>query len=348
LTVRFDQELELGGRRRLRTEAADAAVAVAHASVDDAERRLRLEVQRTYFEAVLARANRDAAQAALDEITQVIELSEARVRTGEAAGAELRRLQVERLRFVDDLFTDELAYRNTRSALLALMGVEDLSQAFDVAAPLAAPPDARNRFAIEASAQLTTRVPPGLHEQAANTRADLLAARRDVQRLNTETRLQQALRNPNPTVGGGYRRDMGTNAVVFGVTIPLQVFNRNQGGIARADAERRQAEARAEATELGVRLDVQRAANAVAINRARVDYIEQEYLANARESRDIVLASFRLGAADLIDFLDAQRAFRDVQRTYNRALFDERLSLFALEAAVGGPTAPAGAPRNQE
>ena len=81
------------------------------------------------------------------------------------------------------------------------------------------------------------------------------------------------------------------------------------------------------------------ALNAVATNRARVDYIEREYLSNAQESRDIVLASYRLGVANLIDFLDAQRAFRDTQRIYNRALFDQRVSLFELAAAVGRPEA---------
>jgi outer membrane protein TolC len=55
----------------------------------------------------------------------------------------------------------------------------------------------------------------------------------------------------------------------------------------------------------------------------------------ARESRDIVLAAYRLGTADLIDFLDAQRAFRDTARTYNRALYDQRVSLFQLSAATG-------------
>ena len=165
----------------------------------------------------------------------------------------------------------------------------------------------------------------------------MLAARREQAQAETSTRLQRALRTPNVTVGGGYQNNFGSDGVVFGVTLPLPFFNQNQGGIARADAERRAADARADATATAVRLDVQRALNAVDTNRARVEYIEREYLKNAQESRDIVLESYRLGVADLIDFLDAQRAFRDTQRTYNRALFDQRVSLFELAAAVGRP-----------
>jgi cobalt-zinc-cadmium efflux system outer membrane protein len=90
------------------------------------------------------------------------------------------------------------------------------------------------------------------------------------------------------------------------------------------------------ATATEVLLDVQQAANAVAVSRERVAYIEREYLSPSRESRDIVLASYRVGAADLIDFLDAQRAFRDTLRTYNRALYEQRLAIFQLAAATGG------------
>jgi outer membrane protein TolC len=73
----------------------------------------------------------------------------------------------------------------------------------------------------------------------------------------------------------------------------------------------------------------------VEINRARVAYIEKEHLQNARQSRDIVLASYSAGAIGLTDFLDAQRAFRETQRAYNRALYEYRVSVFELDAALG-------------
>jgi len=199
---------------------------------------------------------------------------------------------------------------------------------FDVSEPLSI-------AAPSAGAPPVTLDPVSLRTQALSMRPDLLAAQRAVQRADTETSLQRALHTPNITVGGGYRRDFGSDGVVFGVTVPLAFSNRNQGGIARAEAERRQAANVAAATAVSVSLDVQQAINAVDISRARVQYIEGEYLTPARESRDIVLAAYRLGTADLIDFLDAQRAFRDTARTYNRALYDQRISLFQLSAATG-------------
>ena len=343
LTVRIDQEIELRGRRALRTNVAEAAVESAQARVENARRLLTLDVQRAYFQAVLATADRDVARASLQEIDQAIGLNRSRFEQGEISGGELRRLQVERLRFVDDVFAAELALRNARSALLALMNLSNLGQPFEVTEPLAANPVPTPSTA---PGVVTAVLPAAIGAQASSLvadaiarRPDVLAAQREVARADTQTRLQRALSTPNVTVGGGYRRDFGTNAVVVGATVPLPFSNRNQGGVARAEAERQQAASRARSTELTVRLEVQQAANAVDVNRERVQYIEREYLTTARESRDIALASYRLGAADLIDFLDAQRAYRDTVRTYNRALYEQRISTFELAAATALPAA---------
>lgn len=332
--VRLDQEVETAGRRGLRVRIADAAIEVAEANADDYLRRLQFEVRRAYFQTALAKADRDVSQAALAEIDSVIALNRARFESGEISGAELRRVQVERLRFIDDVFAAELALRNARSALLALLNAPNLAEDFDPVEPLAGPSgDGAGLAALALPATLLDRATA--EQQALTARADVVAARRAEARADTETRLQRALRSPNVTVGGGYSHLGGLNTVTFGVTVPLPLFNRNQGGVARAEAERRAAANRSAAVRAGVSLDVQQALNGVEINRARVAYIEREYLKSARESRDIVLASYRLGTADLIDFLDAQRAFRDTLRTYNRALFEQRVSIFELQAAVG-------------
>lgn len=332
-TVRVDQELELAGRRILRTAVADAARQAAGLTADDQARQLALEVKRAYLAVVLAQADRTVAQASQDEIDRVIGLNQARFAQGEISGAEVRRLQVERLRFVEDVFAADLAVRNARSALLALLDAPRLDQALELTDGLKAP-------AVDSDVALLTAGPAqadGVVAQALAQRPDLQGAKTTQSQSDTTTRLQRALRTPNLTLGGGYQNNFGSDGVVVGVTVPLPFFNRNEGGIARAEAERRAADARLASTTLAVRLDVQRALNAVETNRARVNYIEREYLTNAQESRDIVLASYRLGVANLIDFLDAQRAFRDTQRIYNRALFDQRVSLFELTAAVGRP-----------
>ncbi len=234
-TIRFDQEIEIAARRRLRTEGADLSVAAANARVDNDRRLLTLEVQRVYFQVVLAKADHRVADASLEEIDRALVLNKARFEKGETSGGDVRRLQVERLRFVDDVFAADLALRNARGALLVLLNVADLGQAFEVTE------------ALEVSGQVPAAIggvgagnSVSFLADAIARRPDVTASQREVARAQTETRLQRALRTPNLTAGGGYRRSFGTNAVVFGATVPLTLFNRNQGGTARADAELRQ------------------------------------------------------------------------------------------------------------
>jgi cobalt-zinc-cadmium efflux system outer membrane protein len=347
LVVRLDQEIETAGRRGLRARSADLSVQAAHSTLLEELRRLRFDVRRAYFQVVLARADHEAAVSALEEIDKVIALNRVRFEQGEISGVDFRRLQVERLKFADDVFTAELATRNARSGLLALLNVGRLDQVFETTEPLGVPPAAPGPS--EAS-QAPRADAAALRTRALADRPDLATAKQEESRAATETDLQRALRTPNVTVGGGYKRDFGTSGIVFGVTVPLPIFGRNPGGVERAEAERRMAADRVMAAETAVLLDVQQAINAVEVSRARVSYIEREHLTTAREVRDIVSASYRAGASTLIDFLDAQRAFRETMRTYNRALYDHRISSFQLEAAIGtpGPDAAALGPAGEE
>lgn len=333
MTIRIDQELELAGRRRLRTESATAGITVARSLLADRRRLIELAVQRAYLQVVLAKAEREVARAALEDIDRMLGITKARFDQGEIAGGEFRRLQVERLRFVDDQFATDLALRNAKAALLAVLGFSDLTRDFDVSGALTEMPAILTAFPASIVAGSVDRI--AIEKQALVSRPDLAAARTEQQRRDSETQLQRALRTPNLTVGGGYKRTMTSDGVVFGVTVPVPLFNRNPGGIARAEAERRRAANRAVAAETTVRLDVQQAVNAIETNQARVQYIEQATLTSAREARDAVMAAYQVGEAGLIDYLDAQRAFRDTLCIYNRALYERRLSGFEVAAAIG-------------
>ncbi len=333
LSFAVQQELESGGRRRLRTQQAQYGVQASRALAQDVVRQLRFEVRRAYMQVVLAKADDEAARTTLEQIDKVLALNRARYEQGELSGIELRRLQVERFRFADDVFAAELAFKNARSGLLALMNVTPLDQPFDtidafVATPTPAP-----------------ALPADIAEAAAralSARPDVEAARSEQERARSGLQLQRALATPSVAVGAGLKRDFGTNGFVVNLGVPLPLFNRNEGGVARAAAEERQAAARLTAVQTTVSLEVQEAVNAVDVSRRRAAYAEGEYLKNAIETRDIVLASYKSGAATLIDYLDAERSLREALRVRNRTRFDYQISLFQYEAAVGVPGPAAG------
>ncbi len=328
LTVAIDQDLEPGGRRRWRLESARLGSEAARADVRDQSRRLRLDVQRTYLALVLAAADLDAARSTLADVDRVVALNQARHDQGELSGIELRRAQVERHRFRDEALLAELALKNARSRLLALLDLRPLDQEFETTDRLEGP-------GVEPTAAATS-TGGGL-----DNRPDLTALRIEEQRAEAETALQKALRVPAFSVGAGWQRNYGTNAVVVRATVPLPFRNRNEAGLARAAAGRSLAASRVSAATADATLEAQLAANAVASNRERASRISADYVQLARESRDIVLASYRAGAATLIDLLDAQRALRDAQRAENRARFDYQVSGFELEAALDAAD-PAG------
>jgi cobalt-zinc-cadmium efflux system outer membrane protein len=331
LAISVEQEIETGGRRRLRTEQAQRGADAARAAARDALRRLRFDVRRAYLQVVLAKADDEVARTTLEEIDKVLALNRARYEQGELSGVELRRLQVERFRFADDSFAAELALKNARSALLALLNAAPLDRPFETTDELLPP---SILVAVAAAPALPAEGEVG---RALSNRPDLDAARREREQADAGLRLQRALGVPAFSVGAGVKRDFGSNGLIVTFGIPLPLFNRNEAGVARAGAEERLAAARLAEVETAVSLDVQQALNAVDVTRRRVSYVEGEYLKSAREARDIVLGSYRSGAATLIDYLDAQRALREALRTQNRARFDYRISLFQYDAAVGTP-----------
>ncbi|MFN8006818.1 MAG: TolC family protein [Terriglobia bacterium] len=331
ITSRLDQEIETAGKRKLRIKVAELRTQSQKAEYENSVRSLTLEVRRAYFQGVLAQSNLELGRTILQEIDHIIELNRVRFDKGDISGIELKRVEVERLRFIDDVFSSSLALANAKSTLLTVMGIPQANNSFKFSEALSADPK---------SHPLEDGVPPllslaELERQALAKRPDLMASVFEQRRADTETLLQRAIRSPNITVGAGYKRNLNENSVVYGVTIPLKIFNRNEGGIARAAAERDRVENLAISTTHGILLEIRKAYNAVEINRERVAYIEKESIKKADESQQIVTAAYRLGGIDLINLLDAERAYRETRRIYNQALYDYRMSLYELGSAIG-------------
>ncbi len=329
ITLRFDYEIEGGGRRQLRATSAQQAVEAQQLAYQDQVRRVELEVKRAFSRMVLAKSSLETSRSILEQAQRMIDLNRVRLKQGDISALDLNRIEVEKLRFQDDVFQADLMLRDSRSALLALLNAPDLSRDVDVAGVLAVGDEIPE-------AGLPPRAPLNeLFRIALEKRPDAAAALRQKSRADTETQLQHAIRSPNVTVGGGYKRVGPDNSFVLGVTVPLQVFNRNEGGILRARAEQRRSANLEAALQKQIQLEVQQAYNAVEVNRQRVEYIRTQHLRKAEDSSKVTLTSYNLGGATLIDYLDAQRTYRDALRIYSQALFDERISLYELASAIG-------------
>ena len=321
LIVRVGQPIETAGKRRKRTQVAEQDVAAAGFLLQDTIRQLKLELKIRYYRLALAKAEYELAREVLSQFDEIIRLNQVRYQQGEVSGLDLARVETERLRFFNDVVVSELQLQNAKTALLELLGVTDMTAEFDVAETLTFRPLA---VSVET-----------LEEQALVARADLQARRALLERERRQVTFEKAQAVPNLIPFFGYKRNLADNTVTFGVNLGLPFFNRNQGGIARAAARVNQAGYEQQRTELVVRRELRQAYQAVQAGERQVRALESTYVAKARQARDIAQAAYRLGALDLIAFLDAERAYRETLRGYYQALFDHWAAIFLLEAAVG-------------
>ena len=312
----------------MRTEAAQQALESRRLAYQDRVRLLTLEVERAFSRAILARSILEASQSLLDETERMISLNRVRFEQGEISALELNRIEVEKLKFQDDVFQADLMMRNAKSSLLALLNAPDLSQDVEITGTLQVTGQA-SELGLPPRAPLAE-----LLRIAYERRPDMASRLEEKRRADTETLLQRAIRSPNVTIGAGYKRNLTDNTVVYGVTIPVKIFNRNEGEIVRAEAERNRAANLVAAVRKEIELNVQQAYSAVEVNRRRVEYIGTQYMKKAEEASRVTLESYNLGGATLLDYLDAQRAYRDTLRVYNQALFDERMSLYELASSI--------------
>ena len=326
LSLTFSQDIETAGKRGKRTRLEEADVEIAEIEVQNSARLLTFEVKKAYYQVVLAQEDLTLARDILDRFVGVVSLNRIRYESGEIAGGELRRVEAAQYRFYEDVVAAEVGLENAQDQLLALLGSTNFDQRFK----------AVDRF----DSQFVPPPPQELRDTALRERADLAAQRAQITRSDFGIELEKARGVPNISPFVGYRRDFGDNGAIVGVEIPLFISNRNQGGIARAQAQRRRQEQLIRLAEVRALQEVQLALNELEGNRKRIEALQREYLDKARQSRDIAESAYRLGGASLIEFLDAERTFRETSRLYNRVLYDFQMSRGQLELAIGKDLQP--------
>lgn len=317
--------LERASKRRARVETAQAARSVAEMQFANAARTLAYEVQSLFLDAVLAAENVELARRNEESFRQIVDINTARVHAGDLADVELIRSRLALLQSQNAVRQAELKQRDALGRLQTRIGRPRLSRDFDVEGDLG-----RTAAAAPALEELQT--------SALRSRPDLLALRRDMARADRDLHAQMENRKLDPTIGTEYRRQQvnaRANALTLSVSIPLPVFDRNQGEIARAREEHRQAELRLRAIESEIGGEVESAWQQYSTARELLHTIENQMLQQARDVREITAYSYRRGEASLLELLDAQRAFNETMQAYNEARAEHARSLYLLDSVSG-------------
>ena len=324
--VSVGQPIELGGKRARRLDSARAATRVSEFELADTQRQIVAQVKRAFSDALVAQATLALAQENLKSLDDIERIQGFRAERGDISELELTRIQVQRFAFERDAADARQAIRSAKIGLRALAGQDSLPSEFEIAGDL----EFRDRpFDREELYRMTMANRPDV--RAAEAARDKARADVDLARAN-------AWWDVTPQVE--YRRVGSDSTIGVAVSVPIRIFDRNQGEIARTRAEVQRAESLRQASAVQALADVDAALAAVVTSRDKVVLLRDTYLPKAQRVRETVEFAYRRGGVSLLDFLDAQRTYRETALEHLRTVGAYWSAVYQLEAAVGGALQP--------
>ena len=317
---------ERGKKRQHRLSAAQDATSVVRSQVSDSERQLAFNVAQQFINVLLAESTLDFARQDLDSFQKTVDISAIRFHAGDMSEGDFLKIKLQLLQFQTDVSSAVLARVQALAALRQFLGFESVSDDYDVTGDL----DYQQE-----NASLTD-----LKVLASRSRPDLIAAQQGVTAARSQEALARANGKQDLTAGLSYSHTGGYNSATASFSIPLAIFDRNQGEIARTGYAITQAQEQASETTQQVSTDVVDAYENLHINDQIVQLYRGGYVDQAKQSRDISEYAYRRGAASLLDYLDSERTYRANQLAYRQALANYMLALEQMRQAVGTRNLP--------
>lgn len=318
-TFRLSQEVEIGGRRNARVRLAEREL--HGAELDRTLRGLDLlrEVQAAYFDALAAE--------------ELVTIERERLATAQALSDSVaRRVAAAR----DPLMAGARAKAGVAEARIALDRAE--AEAATARARLASYWGGDEGFSLIRSDFSLPVAFDHEHASAIDQGPDVARLQAERERRDAAARLERSLSYQNPTLSLGYRRFEdrdGDGALIAGFSIPLGVWDRNQGAIARAQAESRRAAFDLEAGRRAIEREFAALERALASDAAAVRATDEAVIPQAERALSLAQEGYNRGAFSYLDVLDAQRALTDARQRR----VDSLRSYHANEAALDRLTA---------
>jgi outer membrane protein, heavy metal efflux system len=319
-------------KRELRLDSAKQGTAIGTAQQEDLERTLLFTLRNSFVGVLQAKAVLQLAQDNLEYYDKLLKISRDRFEAGEIARIDFDRLELQRLQYESDLQAAQVNLRTTKISLLALLNDRRPVDTFDVEGPYdfredVLPLDDYRKDALDA-------------------RPDLRAATLTVKQSETNRKLAEANGSTDPTFGAWYTHNASTNnpfaydTLGVSVSIPLRIFDRNQGEKLRTNLDVQRNERLRQGVETQVFSDVDSAYAVLASNIARLKPYKNKYLEEAVRVRDTIAFSYQHGGASLLDFLSAQGEYRTVQLAYVNLVGAYLTAASQLNLAVGREVIP--------
>jgi len=319
-------------KRELRLESAQQGTRITQSQHEDLQRNMIFALRAAFVGTLQAKYILDLAKADLEYYDKIIGISRAMFKAGAIGQIDLDRIELLRVQYESEIENATVNLRTAKIQLLQMLDDRTPVDQFDVTGPF--------DFS-DALQPLNT-----YRDAALAARPDLHAALQTIQQSQTNHKLAVANGSTDPTYAGWFTNNSSTNnpngpqTLGAGVSIPLRIFDRNQGEKKRTLIDIDRSRQASEATRAQVFSDVDTAYELVRSNIALLKPYKQKYNDQALRVRDTVTFAYQHGGASLMDFLNAQSDYRQVQLAYAQLLGSYLTAEGQLTLAVGSEKLP--------
>jgi len=318
---------ERRNKRNLRFQAAKEGTSIGAAQASDSERTLLFNLRSGFVSILQEKAVVKVSEDNLTYYDHILKISRDRFEAGDIAQIDLDRLELQRLQYESDLQSALVNLRTAKINLLALLDDHRPVDSFDI--------DGTFDFSEDLLSL------DDYHKDALDSRPDLRAAVLSLNQARTNYELAEADGSTDPTIdvwfthNGSFNNPDALNTLGVSVSIPLRIFDKNQGEKLRTKIDINRSDKLRRSIETQVYSDVDSAYAYVASNIALLKPYKQKYLAQAIRVRDTVQFSYQHGGTALIDFLNAENDYRSVQLSYLNLIGAYLTAAAQLNQAVG-------------
>jgi cobalt-zinc-cadmium efflux system outer membrane protein len=314
-------------KRELRLASARKSTDIAADSFSDQERTLLFNLRNAFVQVLQAKAVHQNARENLDYWDRELDVNRKRFQAGDLAQVDLDRLELQRVQFESDLESSLVNLRTAKIQVLALLNDRTPVDQFDLVGPF----DFVDRLSPQEDYRST----------ALANRPDLRVAKDTVDLAKANHQLAVANGSSDPTVSVDFARNPPI-PVYFGVSIsiPLRIFDRNQGEKARTEVEIGRSAHAQDAAQAQVFNDVDSAYATLVGGLNLLRPYRDKYLKLAEDTRNRIAFSYQNGGASLLDYLDAQKAYRDTRLAYLNLIGAYLTAAAQMNLAVGREVIP--------
>jgi outer membrane protein, heavy metal efflux system len=309
-------------KRELRRESAQKETEITTAQYADQERNLIFNLRTAFVQTLQQKAILNLTRDNLAYYNHLMQISRDRLNAGDIAKVDYQRLELQRVQYETDVETAIVNLRTAKIQLLQLLNERTPVDQFDVSG------------SFDFSNDLQPL--PELERVAMDARPDLKAAVEAVDKAQTDYRLAVANGSTDPTFGADFARNPPIPVYFgFNVSIPLRIFDRNQGEKLRTKEDITRNERLRDAASAQVFSDVDSAYATMQSNLTLLRPYKETYLKEAVEVRDTVSFAYTRGGASLLDFLQAQQDYRSTQLNYLNLVGSYLTAAAQMNMAVG-------------